>query len=167
MKYRVQRSLKEFACLGAECRDTCCKGWRIGIDRESYRLYQGVKGEFGRRLFFGIDHKRRCFHLKGQACAFLNQEGFCDIYKELGREGMCRECREYPRHREDYGDLQEWTLSLSCPEAARVILRDREQGTWREGSIRGQEERAKRRGPPRIPWLMKSFWPTWRNCGEP
>ncbi len=138
MKYRVQKSIKEFVCLGAECRDTCCKGWQIGIDRESYLLYRGVKGAFGRRLFLGIDHKRRCFRLNGQACAFLNQEGLCDIYKELGRAGMCKECKGYPRHREDYGDLWEWTLSLSCPEAARIILQDAGQGTWQEGTLSGQ-----------------------------
>lgn len=132
VKWRVQKNLENFACVGAECEDTCCKGWEIGIDRESYRLYRGTKGEFGRRLFWGIDHRKRRFRLKGQVCAFLNKEGFCDIYKELGRAGMCRECREYPRHREDYGKVQEWMLSLSCPEAARIILGDKGQGAWQE-----------------------------------
>lgn len=135
MRYRIQRNLEKFVCTGGECEDTCCKGWRIGIDRESYRLYRRVKGRFGRRLFLGIDHKERCFRLKGTACAFLNREGLCDIYKELGREGMCRECRAYPRHVEDYGRLREVMLSMSCPEAARVILDDEARGAWQERSL--------------------------------
>lgn len=131
MEYGIQKCLDKFVCMGAECEDTCCKGWRIGIDKDSYKAYRRKKGAFGRRLFWGIDHKNQCFRLKGRACAFLNQEGFCDIYKEMGRKGMCRECREYPRHVEDYGVRREAMLCLSCPEAARVILGDREQGSWR------------------------------------
>ncbi|MCI8659356.1 MAG: hypothetical protein HFG54_03765 [Lachnospiraceae bacterium] len=139
MIYRIQKSLDDFVCTGAECEDTCCKGWRIGIDRESMELYRSVKGPLGRRLFWGIDHRDHCFRLRGMACAFLNREGFCDIYKELGREGMCRECRTYPRHVEDYGNVQEVMLSLSCPEAARVILGDEKRGDWKEK--RGQKNR--------------------------
>lgn len=132
MRYHIQACFNDFVCTGAECEDTCCKGWQIRIDKKSYCNYLRVDGAFGNRLFREIDHRRRCFRMKGRACAFLNQEGFCDIYKELGREGMCRGCREYPRHREDYGELQEVMLSLSCPEAARMILRDETQGMWRE-----------------------------------
>lgn len=147
MKYRVAQCLDRFVCVGAECEDTCCKGWRIGIDRESYEAYRKEKGAFGRRLFWGIDHKNRCFKLKGRACAFLNSQGFCDIYKEMGREGMCRECRDYPRHVEDYGNLKEAMLCLSCPEAARVIVRDESQGAgreWERGERRkGREEQGR------------------------
>lgn len=132
MKYHIQACFNQFICTGAECEDTCCKGWHIPIDPKSYRKYLQVKGAFRGRLFWGIKHKDRCFRMKGRACAFLNKEGFCDIYKELGRKGMCKSCREYPRHREDYGPLQEVMLSLSCPEAARLILTDQTQGMWKE-----------------------------------
>ena len=52
----------------------------------------------------------------------------CDIFRELGKDGLCKACRDYPRHREDYGKLQEFMLSMSCPEAARLILEDETQG---------------------------------------
>ncbi len=139
MEYGIQKCLDGFICIGAECEDTCCKGWKIGIDKDSYRAYRREKGAFGYRLFWGIDHRNRCFRLKGSACVFLNREGFCDIYKEMGRKGMCRECREYPRHVEDYGVRREAMLSLSCPEAARVILGDEEQGAWKTW-IRGKNQ---------------------------
>lgn len=132
MNYHIQTCFHHFICTGAECEDTCCKGWRIRIDRQSYRNYLQVSGAFGHRLFWEIDHGRRSFRMRGRACAFLNREGFCDIYKELGRKGLCRGCREYPRHRENYGQLQEVMLSLSCPEAARLILEDETQGMWKE-----------------------------------
>lgn len=36
----------EFACVGGDCKDTCCAGWTIGIDDETYKKYQQITGEF-------------------------------------------------------------------------------------------------------------------------
>lgn len=122
----------DFICSGGACEDTCCGGWQIGIDQKSYQKYKAVPGAFGKRLRRGIDHRLRVFRLYGRQCTFLNDAGFCDIYRHLGRDGLCRTCRTYPRHMEDYGDLQEIMLSLSCPEAARLILGDKENGGFLE-----------------------------------
>lgn len=130
MKIHYPAYYRDFICTGGACEDTCCGGWQIGIDQESYHKYKNVQGAFGKRLQRGIDHRLRVFRLSGRQCAFLNDAGFCDIYKEMGRGGLCRTCRTYPRHMEDYGDLQEIMLSLSCPEAARLILGDKENGRF-------------------------------------
>jgi hypothetical protein len=50
------------------------------------------------------------------------QDGLCRIQAELGEDGLCQVCREFPRLRHDYGDFVELGLELSCPEAARLIL---------------------------------------------
>lgn len=128
MKYHIPYYYKNFVCLGGECPDTCCGGWRVGIDGGSLRRYRQVQGAFGERLRRGIDPIARCFRMKGRYCEFLNEQGLCDIFRELGKDGLCRACRDYPRHREDYGELQEIMLSMSCPEAARLILEDGSQG---------------------------------------
>ncbi len=132
MKYRIQKIYDRFVCLGAECEDTCCKGWQIEIDRKTYEAYRKVKGRLGLRLRLGMDSKRRCFRMRRRACVFYNSDGLCDVYRELGRDGLCQSCKEYPRHKEDYGQLQEVMLSLSCPEAARMILEDETSGAWVE-----------------------------------
>lgn len=142
MKYRVPVYYDKFVCLGAECQDTCCKDWRIAIDGNSYKNYRQQSGEWGRRLYREIDHKNRSFRLHGRTCAFYNREGMCDIYKKMGRQGLCSGCRDYPRHREDYGEIQEIMLSLSCPEAARLILEDEFQGAWREQYREGKPTNA-------------------------
>lgn len=130
MKIHYPAYYRDFICTGGACGDTCCGGWQIGIDQESYRKYKNMQGAFGKRLRREIDHRLRVFRLHGRHCAFLNDTGFCDIYKAMGRDGLCRTCRTYPRHMEDYGDLQEIMLSLSCPEAARLILEDKENGRF-------------------------------------
>ena len=140
MKYRVAAYYKDFCCIGSACEATCCGGWGIEIDAKSYDRYQTVPGDFGRRLRAGIDHKNRVFHLCKRKCSFLNQDGLCDIYKKLGQEGLCIACKNFPRHMEDYGVLREVMLSLACPEAARLILNDPEQGIFleknRQGNVR-------------------------------
>lgn len=132
MRYRIPYYYKNFACIGSACQDTCCGGWRIDIDEKSYSRYLQVPGAFGRRLRQALDPADRSFVQKNRACVLLDEQGLCEIYKNLGRDQMCDTCRNYPRHREDYGDLQEIMLSLSCPEAARVILSDPTQGACAE-----------------------------------
>jgi lysine-N-methylase len=131
MRYHIPYYYKEFGCIGGDCADTCCSGWKIAIDDDSMHTYLHTPGAFGRRLRMGIDRSAQCFHMKGRNCSFLAKDGLCDIYRELGREKLCETCRRYPRHMEDYGTLREITLSLSCPEAARIILEDAHLGEFK------------------------------------
>ena len=62
----------------------------------------------------------------------MNEENLCDIYQELGSEALCQTCRQYPRHVEEFEDLREYSLSLSCPEAARIMLSAKEKTEFEE-----------------------------------
>ena len=132
MKIRVPEYFKDFKCIASECEDTCCAGWGIVIDDESYHKYQKVEGAFGDRLKSEIVHDagENIFVLKGNDCPFLNENKLCDIYNELGEGGLCYTCRQYPRYLEEFGSLREMGISLSCPEAARIILRDSKKATF-------------------------------------
>lgn len=127
MRTRTPDYFKKFKCIASECEDTCCAGWEIVIDDETYDYYSSVQGEFGDRLKKEIiqdEDEENIFVLKGDRCAFLNEKDMCDIYKELGEEHLCYTCKEYPRFTEEFGSIREVGLSLSCPEAARIILRE-------------------------------------------
>lgn len=126
MKVRVPDYFKDFKCIASECEDTCCAGWGIVIDDETYKKYEKVEGAFGDRLRSEIVHDagENIFVLKGNDCPFLNENKLCDIYNEVGEDALCYTCREYPRYTETFGTLREVGISLSCPEAARIILRD-------------------------------------------
>ncbi|WP_125144465.1 flagellin lysine-N-methylase [Clostridium transplantifaecale] len=125
---RYPHYYREFSCTGSLCEDTCCASWGVSIDPVSLKRYQCVKGEFGRRLRESIDTGTGSFIQREGRCPFLNRENLCDMYTCLGEKSLCRTCRDFPRHMEDYGPLREVTLSLACPEAARLIL-----GTGRRG----------------------------------
>ena len=46
----VPHYYKDFKCTASKCTDTCCAGWEIIIDDETYKNYKKVCGEFGDRL---------------------------------------------------------------------------------------------------------------------
>ena len=121
---------KEFSCIAGACPDTCCAGWQIMIDDRSLKKYRHFKGAFRNRLYNDIDWKEQAFRQYDHRCAFLNEENLCDIYSEAGPDMLCDTCRKYPRHIEEFEGLREYSLSLSCPEAARIFLSRKEKTTF-------------------------------------
>lgn len=122
MYYRKPHYYEKFSCTADQCPDTCCAGWQIVIDENSLEKYSNVSGDFGIRLLNSIDWGEGIFEQYEKRCSFLNSENLCDIYKELGAEALCDTCRLYPRHIEEFENLREFSLSLSCPVAAKMIL---------------------------------------------
>lgn len=122
MRYIRPSYYDNFKCIADKCPDTCCAGWQIMIDEESLEKYGEVKGDFGKRLRSSIDWQEGAFYQNNKRCAFLNKENLCDLYIALGSDALCDTCRKYPRHVEEYEGLREWSLSLSCPVAAEIIL---------------------------------------------
>lgn len=131
---------KEFTCIADVCPDTCCAGWQIVIDEKSLRKYRRVKGPFSGRLHNDVDWKEQVFRQYHRRCAFLNEDNLCDIYSEIGKEMLCDTCRKYPRHIEEFEGLREYSLSLSCPEAARILLGKKEKTTFQTAEVPVPEE---------------------------
>lgn len=122
MQYTLPHYYHKFQCVAEVCTDTCCAGWAIMIDSQSLKHYKRQKGGFGNRLANSIDWKEGSFKQYEGRCAFLNEQNLCDIYTEAGPQSLCKTCKSYPRHTEEYEGLREISLSLSCPEAAGLIL---------------------------------------------
>lgn len=127
--------MKNFSCIGAECEDTCCAGWTIAIDEETYKKYKKVKDKtFKARLDREIVQKRSHMtaehrakiKLKNGRCAFLSQAGWCDIYSTLGGGYLSNTCRLYPRTVNRINNRLEYALITSCPEAVRHIVLNKE-----------------------------------------
>lgn len=130
-----------FVCLADKCEDTCCAGWQIVIDEDSLETYKKADGEFGERLKTSIDWTEGTFHQKeGRRCAFLNDNNLCDLYRAMGEECLCTTCTNYPRHIEEFENIREYTLSVSCPEAARILLHQEEPLHFTREEVPGEEE---------------------------
>lgn len=131
----------EFSCIADKCEATCCAGWQIVVDEESLKRYKKVSGDFKQRIKEGVDFKEGVFYQNpGKRCAFLNQQNLCDMYIALGEEAFCETCRRYPRHIEEFENVREFTLSASCPEAARILLSRKESVTFYNVEAEAEEE---------------------------
>lgn len=131
----------EFHCLADQCEETCCAGWQIVIDEDSLEAYKKVEGEFGKTLRDSIHWDEGVFHQDPEGrCTFLNDKNLCNLYTALGEESLCKTCTNYPRHIEEFENIREYTLSLSCPEVARILLEQKEPVHFLEEERDGEEE---------------------------
>ena len=132
---------EDFECIADKCEDTCCAGWQIVIDRETLKKYTKIKGDFRKRMWRSVNWFSGTFKQdKEKRCAFLNDRNLCDLYLSQGEEGFCKTCREYPRHTEEFEGVREITLSISCPEVARILMNRMEPVQFLSYEEEGEEE---------------------------
>lgn len=127
---------KKFRCIGPACEDTCCQGWVVPLDKATYEKYADLPpGELTTLIHqnialqpqdTGIDplNFARIEMNPAKQCPFLSDERLCRIQLELGGELLARTCDVYPRVVKGIAGVHEVALSLSCPEAARIVLLD-------------------------------------------
>ena len=123
MQYTIPDYYKEFTCIADKCEDTCCAGWKIVIDKKSLNKYKHVKGKFWFTMLKSVDWIRGIFRQdKEKRCAFLNDCNLCEMYANLGEKSLCI------------------TLSVSCPEVARILMEKKEPVRFLTYEKEGEEE---------------------------
>jgi lysine-N-methylase len=123
---------ESFRCIGSECEDTCCQGWGVPIDQNSFKKYQQLPTSELRTLIdanvlrMPEGAKPNAFakiRMDGASqCPMLTADRLCRIQLELGEGYLSHICATYPRTVHSIGGIQETALTLSCPEAARLVL---------------------------------------------
>jgi lysine-N-methylase len=125
----------KFRCVGPVCVDSCCVGWRVDIDQATFEKYQSIEaGPLRALMDENIVHLPEAKESTRPVpfaqirmpvslqCPFHNAEKLCQIQVDLGEEYLSRTCATFPRTTYVIDQLEETTLSLSCPEAARLVL---------------------------------------------
>ena len=116
-----------FRCTGGSCDFTCCEGWDIAVDDNTYQKWEtepknrgclfrqvvSKQGDAGMQNFIKMG-SRKC-------CPFLDESGLCSVCKELGEDYMPETCRKFPRQENRFGKLREFSLSCGCPEVVEMI----------------------------------------------
>ena len=126
MRYTIPDYYFEFNCTADQCEDTCCAGWQIGIDETSAQRYWKEKEPFRRTFRKNINFHDSVFRQQPDgSCAFLREDGLCEMVLQMGEEALCRTCHYYPRHIEEFENEREITLSVSCPEVAKILMNRR------------------------------------------
>lgn len=141
MIYTIPDYYHEFHCIAGDCEDTCCSGWQIVADPKSLKRYRAEKSSYRKTLKEKIDWKNSCFKQDEEhRCAFLNGENLCEMYIHIGEKSLCKTCKRYPRHIEEFEDAREITLSVSCPEVARILMKHLEPVSFKMIEKEGEEE---------------------------
>lgn len=144
MVLRVPSYYKDFQCIADRCQDSCCIGWEIDIDEDTFSYYKSIGGAFGERLRAHMEMEEcNSFTLRENGwCPFLNEKKLCDICIELGEEALCEVCTEFPRFTMEYEKVREKVLCLSCEEAGRLVFSSDEKITWEEREIADEYDAA-------------------------
>ncbi|KAI3345916.1 hypothetical protein FDB55_06255 [Clostridium botulinum] len=124
--------VKNFECIGSKCEDSCCIGWMIGVDRKTYKKYKKLKNSelsfkikryiSRNRSKFQGEHDYAKIKLENNLCPFLDKNKLCSIQLEKGYSYLSTVCNTYPRIWNRVNGTLEKSLTMSCPEAARLIL---------------------------------------------
>lgn len=117
--------IKDFHCIGDKCNNTCCAGWDVSIDEDTYKKYQNISGEFGDlvRENLSLQEDGTVFVKMPEdfRCPFLNETGLCNVYINCGEDYLSKTCTNFPRLNADVDGEVMRLLSLSCEEVLHII----------------------------------------------
>lgn len=128
----VPQYMKEFKCIGPECEDTCCAGWRVTIDKNTYKKYKNcmhpelkkeLQENLKRNRQNASDYNYASIKMNNNAsCPFLREDKLCKIQATLGESYLSITCNSYPRIYNFINGTFEKSASVSCPEVVRLAL---------------------------------------------
>ncbi len=127
----------EFNCTGSECRDCCCKDWRIDLSKREYLNYK--KLDCSPKLREIIDNafvrlkdpeaEKAGFYVKMKLkedghCPFHDTDGLCMLQKELGASALGRVCNIFPRLQTKIGnDVYIFACALTCSHVIEILMK--------------------------------------------
>ena len=117
----------DFKCTANKCKFTCCEGWDINIDKDTYERWEKDEKD-SKYLLKGVKIKD-CNGKKGyfinketfEKCPFLDCEGLCNIVKSHGEGYLSKTCHSFPRIKNDFEIKSEFSLSCACPEVIEIL----------------------------------------------
>lgn len=127
----IPQYFKEFTCIGSDCEDSCCIGWRVDIDHNTYKKYRSLKNSkltplikksISRNRSSGNESVYAKINLEEGRCPFLDEKKLCKIQLEKGHTYLSNVCTVYPRIINSIDGTLEKSLTMSCPQAVRIAL---------------------------------------------
>ncbi len=132
----IPQYMHHFQCIGSACEDSCCVGWRVNVDEETYKKYRKVthsdlqpilsKQVTRNRSNPSATNFAKIKMLADSRCPFLTADMLCTIHKNLGENYLSLTCATYPRTTNQVNRVMERSATMSCPEAARLALLPKE-----------------------------------------
>ena len=115
------QAVRQFKCLGPECPDTCCAGWGMQVTAETVAQYEQQAPE----LLDAVQADGDAFMMKRDpvsADCVKFEQGLCAIQRDYSEDFLGDACYFFPRITRALGTSLLTTMTLACPEAARLML---------------------------------------------
>jgi len=135
-EFIAPKYMEQFQCIGSACEDTCCAGWKVIVDKETFKEYKNtshpelkplLKENVKRNRTGETDASYAKIKMDSSGnCTLLDDDHLCRIQKELGPEFLSNTCAVYPRNLNMVENVIEKSATLSCPEVARLVLLNKE-----------------------------------------
>lgn len=138
----LPKYMVDFKCICSSCTDSCCAGWDINIDKDTYNKYINSSGQFKELLkgkFIENKEEHDSFNhgfmvLKDESrCPFLNTNMLCDIHGGFGEENLCITCKSYPRVFNIVDNVYEKSGLPSCIEICTRAFLNKDKMEFVEG----------------------------------
>jgi len=117
----------KFKCIADKCNFTCCAGWDVIIDTDTYNKWKKENHKTGFILnnvkIKKCGSKTEYFINKEnhEACSLLDKQGLCQVVKSLGEEYLSSTCHKFPRIENIFEGKKELSLACACPEVVELI----------------------------------------------
>lgn len=128
--------MKNFHCTSLDCKDDCCYGWKVTIDKDTYKKYKKVqktalRNELSKYVLINKDRKAANSYAyisidADKRCPFQCEDKLCKIHSNLGEEYLSLTCKNYPRLYSKVDSSFEVSLDMSCPEVVKLVLFNKE-----------------------------------------
>lgn len=135
--------METFSCVGTACREHCCKGQSVTLDRNRYQKY--IKSPYAdiKRIAIkqiavtqdSLASWANIYPNDQGNCPFLDGQRLCQIHKHAGANALSNSCATYPRVEHIYKNQKIKSMLLSCPEVTRKVLFAPEALTLRFSTI--------------------------------
>ncbi|GAA0089155.1 flagellin lysine-N-methylase [Clostridium perfringens] len=132
----IPKYMKTFKCIGPNCTDTCCAGWDINIDENTFKKYENDKGNLKELIngkYIKNSQSDDSFNYgfmkitEDNKCPFLNENLLCKIHGKCGEENLSITCRRYPRVFNIIDDIYEKSELPSCEEICSKAFLNKEK----------------------------------------
>jgi lysine-N-methylase len=145
----IPNYLQTFACIGGDCEDTCCIGFRVELDQHTYESYKKIEdpdlqadvNKYVQPITEQQTEKRYGYIEKQDdgRCSFLNESNLCKLHLRHGSSALGLICHTYPRMVNFIDDAAEQSATISCPEIARLALLNKNGIQFIESEIDADE----------------------------
>lgn len=116
-----------FKCSADKCKFTCCEGWDISVDDNTFNKWKSEENKFNyilKNLKIKYSQNKKEYFINKDIhdpCPLLDENGLCKIVKNHGEEYISLTCHTFPRIKNEFKDRTEFSLSCACPEVIEII----------------------------------------------